>query len=373
MVLLDRCKHIIYSFWVLGRRVIVEKRRWRNLPDPVGNEIRVFYGHELIPSRLESASGALIKFQDLNDYFPNTVRGANVLYLVSSALPSFPVVMAREAKRKGAIVIINQNGVAYPAWHGPGWDKTNRPMQVLLQLADFVIYQSEFCKLAADTYLGSVGVPWTIMYNPVDTRAFVPTMGVLPGMRILLAGSHHQFYRVRVAIEMISQLLPYTPEVKLSIAGRYRWRMKEEECLQEARQLATELGVASQVEFIGAYTQAEAPSLFQQHHVLLHTQYNDSCPRLLVEAMACGLPIVYSASGGAPELVGDEAGVGVESRLDWESINAPLPQELAAATLKLFASFDRYSRAARKRAVEKFDRSLWVENHQNIITKILKR
>jgi glycosyltransferase involved in cell wall biosynthesis len=281
--------------------------------------------------------------------------------------------MAREAKRKGAVVIINQNGVAYPAWHGPGWEKANRPMQALLQLADYVIYQSEFCKIAADTFLGPVGVPWSIMHNPVDTRAFVPTVGAPPGMRILLAGSHHQFYRVRAAIEMLKHLPPYAPEVKLSIAGRYRWRKKEDDCLQEARQLATELDVTSHIEFIGAYTQAEAPSLFQQHHVLLHTQYNDSCPRLIVEAMACGLPVVYSASGGAPELVGNDAGVGVESRLDWETINVPLPQELAAATLKLFASFDRFSQAARKRAVEKFDRSVWIEKHQNIINSILKR
>ncbi|MBU1567477.1 MAG: glycosyltransferase family 4 protein [Proteobacteria bacterium] len=246
-------------------------------------------------------------------------------------------------------------------------------MQTLLQLADYVIYQSEFCKIAADTFLGPIGVPWSILYNPVDTSVFVPNTAFPPGMKILLAGSHHQFYRVRSAIEMLSHLLPYAPEAKLSIAGRYRWRKKEDECLNEACQLAAVLGLASHIDFIGPYTQAEAPRLFQQHHVLLHTQYNDSCPRLLVEAMACGVPVVYSASGGAPELVGDEAGVGVASRLDWETINVPSPKELADATLKLFASFDRFSQAARMRAVEKFDRSVWVDKHKHIINKMLKR
>ena len=35
---------------------------------------------------------------------------------------------------------------------------------------------------------------------------------------------------------------------------------------------------------------------------------NDPCPNVVLEAMACGLPVVHAASGGTVELVGDEAG-----------------------------------------------------------------
>ena len=57
--------------------------------------------------------------------------------------------------------------------------------------------------------------------------------------------------------------------------------------------------------------------------LLLHTKYNDPCPTVVLEAMASGLPVVYSASGGVPELVGEEAGVGIPAPFDWEHDHPP--------------------------------------------------
>ena len=71
------------------------------------------------------------------------------------------------------------------------------------------------------------------------------------------------------------------------------------------------IGVAERVEFLGPYSQLEAPHILRRGHVLLHTKYNDPCPTAVIEAMACGVPVVYSSSGGVPELVGQEAGIGV--------------------------------------------------------------
>jgi glycosyltransferase involved in cell wall biosynthesis len=69
-------------------------------------------------------------------------------------------------------------------------------------------------------------------------------------------------------------------------------------------QWARELKLQDHVTFTGSYTQQQAVDIYRGADVLLHTQYNDACPSVVLEAMACGLPVVYSNSGGVGELVG---------------------------------------------------------------------
>lgn len=368
----ERFKSFMHYAWLFTARITKEKRRWRTVRKKGFNKARVFFGHERIPSRSENSGGAIIKLQDLADAFPNATHDANLLYLVSSALPVYASVMVREAKRRGALFVLNQNGVAYAGWHGPGWERLNKPMHSLLRSADFVFYQSNFCKLSADKYLGACRVPWKILHNPVDTRVFVPSAEKPSGMRILLAGSHQHFYRAKSAIEMMAHLLTSIPHAVLTIAGRYSWKKSDRECVNEAQRLAESLGVGKNVVLKGPYSQREAVDLFQSHHVLLHTKYNDPCPRLVVEAMACGLPVVYSASGGVPELVDQDAGIGIEAPLDWEMDHPPNPKKLFEAVCCVLEDRDRFSKAARRRAVHYFDVRDWIEEHEFVFQRLLK-
>jgi glycosyltransferase involved in cell wall biosynthesis len=105
--------------------------------------------------------------------------------------------------------------------------------------------------------------------------------------------------------------------------------------------------------------------------VLLHTQYNDASPGLVIEAMACGLPVVYSKSGGTPELVGDEAGIGVHALLSWEQIHPPDPSALAEAVLKVAENRRIYAEAARQRMVEQFDLRQWVQRHREVFESLV--
>jgi glycosyltransferase involved in cell wall biosynthesis len=370
---IDRLKLALHISLLYMQGFLREKLRWRNVRRLGYAKPRLFYSHERIPRRNEPSGGALIKLQDLDDWFPNTAVGANILYMVNSAMPIHAKVMVREAKKRGAIFVLNQNGVAYAGWHGPGWEKLNEPMRFLIKEADYVFYQSEFCKLGADKYLGPCRAPWKIMYNPVDTRMFVPARVKPQGLRILLAGSHQNFYRVQKAIEMMPLLLSRIPTARLTIAGRYTWNKSKDDCMIEARQLAQSMGVGYNVQLSGAYSQADAVSLFQAHHILLHTQYNDSCPRLIAEALSCGLPVVYSASGGVPELVGNEAGIGVPSPLDWEKIHSPNPKALAESVFDVFSRLDTYSASARKRAVQRLDVRDWLKEHESVFVELLAK
>jgi glycosyltransferase involved in cell wall biosynthesis len=82
--------------------------------------------------------------------------------------------------------------------------------------------------------------------------------------------------------------------------------------------------------------------------------------------MACGLPVVYSATGGTPELVGDDAGVGIAAPLDWERDHPPAGPELAEAVIRIAEDYGAFAVAARQRAVAYFDLKPWIARHQEV-------
>lgn len=110
-------KDRLVAAWRAWAARVREARRWRNPPGGVGP--RVYYGRERVLQRGEVAQGGIVKCQDLADLFPNTPRGPNLLYLVSSALPPGATAMARCARRAGARVVVNQDGWLIRPGTGP--------------------------------------------------------------------------------------------------------------------------------------------------------------------------------------------------------------------------------------------------------------
>jgi len=157
-------------------------------------------------------------------------------------------------------------------------------------------------------------------------------------------------------------VLESEPEAQLIVTGR---------TVSDVAGLVDELGVRDRVEFTGTYAQRDAPALMRRAHALLHTKVMDPCPSAVIEAMACGLPVVYAASGGTVELVGDEAGIGVRHTLSWERDEPPGPGELAAAVLRVLAALPSYSAAARRRAVERFALRSWLDRHAELFAELV--
>lgn len=346
---------------------------WR-AADSKSDMPRVSYGFEHVPGPKEIAHGGIVKFQKMQELYANSPTNYNILYLLSSYKPAHAVQMAEASKKKGAKLVWNQNGVAFPAWHGPGWEKTNAPMKTLLNMADYVFYQSNFCRESADRFLGARKGPSEILYNAVDTTAFSPAQGRSASRRectLLLIGSHWQLYRVRAALETLHALLEKKEKVRLIIAGRFCWHSDPKEAEKEVRQICLKLGVMDKVDLRGPYNQIEAVHVIRAAHLLLHTKCNDPCPTVVLEAMACGLPVVYSLSGGVPELVGPDAGIGVSSPLDWNRLHPPDPGEMAAAVLQILSSYEDYARAARSRAVENFDVRPWLKRHKQLFESLI--
>lgn len=340
-------------------------RRWARLLAPRRHPepgLRVFFGHDRIPGPGDLVAGGTAKFQRLGSRFPNRPTDFTLLYLGSTWLPRDLRPLLRLAHRRRIPIVVNQSGVAYPGWAGDATDEINREFRRALIAADHVLYQSEFCKRSADAFLGHPQGSWEVLYNAVDIEHFRPADAPLQnGPVLLLAGDQTQAYRLDLALRTLAEVLGSHPDARLLVTGRL---------VSTPQPLIAELGLEGRVEFLGGYAQREAPEIYRRAHLLLHTKVKDPCPSAVIEAMACGLPVVCPASGGTLELVGDEGGVAVPHPNGWERDEPPSPEALAEAVSTVLEEIDRYRIGARRRAVERFALAPWLDRHAALFAEL---
>lgn len=69
----------------------------------------------------------------------------------------------------------------------------------------------------------------------------------------------------------------------------------------ELRRMAAQLGVADALRWAG--TRADLPAVYADLDLVASPSHSEAMPLALLEAMACGLPVVATRTGGVPELV----------------------------------------------------------------------
>ncbi len=340
--------------------------RWARLLVPHRSRpgVRVFYGEDRIPAPGEPAEGGTAKFQRLAGRFPNRPTDFTLLYLGSTRLPRDLRPLLWRAARSGTPIVLNQDGVAYPGWAGEATTELNRRGSRGLLAADHVLYQSAFSKRSADEWLGEPNGTWEILFNAVDVHHFTPAASPPDaGPVLLLGGDQTQRYRLDVGLRTFARVLDEHPDARMIVTGRL---------ISSPDGLLEELGLRGKIDFVGRYAQSDAPSILRRAHVLLHTKVNDPCPSAVIEAMACGLPVVYPESGGTVELVGGAAGVGVSHPAGWERDEPPSPEALASAVDRVLTDRSRYAEAARERAVERFALGPWLDRHAELFAQLVR-
>lgn len=365
-----RARSVAESLWrfpgaIKVRRHLARHRFAAPRSGPVLN-----YGNLFPIASGEVVHGGKVKLLHLSERFPERPE-FNILYLVSSACPPHALELVQWAKRQGAKFVWNQNGVAFPAWAGARAGEINSPMAALMLRADFIVYQSRFCLESAGRFLGGAPCPADILFNPVDPRVFTPATAPRPTdvWQLLTAGTHHQASRVLSSIETLRLLREAGHNVRLKVAGELRWP----EATRQVRNALEKANVPDLVTLLPPFTQDEAVRLYQGAHILLHPKYHDPCPTVVIEAMACGVPVIGSRSGGMPEIVNDEGGRLLDVPLSWEVSTVPEPQAMANAVEHIMREWPEQSRRARQRAERLFDSRRWLQRHAEIFDELLRR
>ncbi len=144
----------------------------------------------------------------------------------------------------------------------------------------------------------------TVHYTGIDTARFCPgdraaaraALGLGDGPLIASVGA----LIPRKGQALVIQALPELAGVTYALAG-------DGSSEGDYRALATRLGVAERVRFLGPVANAELPQLYRAADAIVMPSVSEGLANAWVEALACGTPIVISDAGGAAELVTSKA------------------------------------------------------------------
>ncbi len=152
----------------------------------------------------------------------------------------------------------------------------------------------------------------TVLRNGVDLNTFKPPtnrneLRTKLGIKVktLLSVGH---LIKRKGHDLVIKAMPNLCDMELLIAGDG----PEEQSLRE---LASSLGVASRVKFLGAVRHEKLRDYYGAVDILVLASSREGWANVLLEAMACGTPVVATNVWGTPEVVAtDAAGVLMQER-----------------------------------------------------------
>ncbi|MCJ7433941.1 MAG: glycosyltransferase family 4 protein, partial [Anaerolineales bacterium] len=104
------------------------------------------------------------------------------------------------------------------------------------------------------------------------------------------------------------------------------------------------------INWMGAVARERIPEIDRSAHVLFSADLNPACPNSVIEAMACGLPVVAFDTGALNELVLNDSGRLVSYGGDPWKIEQPDVPALADAAAEILEDQARFSKNARIQA-----------------------
>lgn len=143
----------------------------------------------------------------------------------------------------------------------------------------------------------------TALFHPQDRRLVRQRLGLATdGRLIVFVGRVVQAKGVMELVAAFARLGAERPDLRLAIVG-------DGVDMPRVRAAVADSGLADRVALPGAVTPAEVAQWINAGDLLTLPSYSEGYPNVLVEALACGRPVVATDVGGAREIVDDRSGV----------------------------------------------------------------
>lgn len=249
--------------------------------------------------------------------------------------------------------------------HWTGYDpiNTNKRHPLLLWMSKFGASKASFlCPVTLDLQQKMIdfGIRgnYQVVPNVVDTRLFALAATDSDRVRFLhvssLVDAHKNISGLLSAWKKVSD---HNPRVHLTLGG--------DGPVEFWKQRAHLLGIRSDsIDFFGETSWEGVARRMESSHALVLFSNYENLPCVIVEALACGLPIISTRVGGISEHINAERGILVD-RGDED--------DLATAIESMAATIDRYDKVAlRHYALEHFSNEAVAEAFEKLYRIIAK-
>lgn len=211
--------------------------------------------------------------------------------------------------------------------------------------ADRIVYQSEFSRSWWERIYGKLDVPQTVIYNGVNLDQFSPEIPNPPmdHYRVLmveghLGGGYEQGLITGVQlVRLLNQRMD--KPVELMVVG---------DVPQSLRHQAESQG--QKITWRGVVKREMIPEIDRSAHLFFSSDLNAACPNSVIEAMACGLPVIAFDTGAMKELVPLQAGRIARYGGNVWNLDQPDVYALADAAREVLLDRDHLCAGARQQA-----------------------
>lgn len=203
------------------------------------------------------------------------------------------------SKKRGAKFVLRMDGVPEDSRNS---GRGTRRMVEYARAADFIIYQSDFILKTVGAILKDNGVTArrAVIHNGVDLEIFKPEGDKLPmikGKPVILNIAYRKDNNKRYeeVLAMYREYWTENKEANLILLGRYptEWMNYNMGFFNGER--FQRMGVATD--------EGGKAAIIRSCHVMFYPSFADPAPNVVLEAIACGVPVIYNSYGGTHELL----------------------------------------------------------------------
>ena len=213
------------------------------------------------------------------------------------------LVTALVGKWLGVPVVITEHATAFPRRALSLKDRLFA--RVAMRLADKVLPVSQALQRAIEDH--GIQGDFRVIPNTVDTDLFLPSgtnsqSGIARPSRILSVGALTPRKGWTLLLRALHALRERQGEFRLDIVG-------DGPNQAEYEQLSVELGLGGVVHFCGVMGRRALARQVQECDFFVLPSLQETFSVVLIEALACGKPVVATRCGGPEEIVTDEVGI----------------------------------------------------------------